>query len=147
MEKYKLIDEKYLRFSYRDQSLFNCARGSVGEDNVTFLNEHYRSHFSIIEFSNREWYSGSLEINTNYDNLYFPPEGEDFLEWIDVKGKTVRPNNTSALNLVEGNKVLQVLSNLHESFSIHGKYPSFGIVTPFKAQAKFYPIFVVNPCS
>lgn len=144
MSKYNLINEEYLRFSYLTQSLFNCARGSVGSENVTLLNEHYRSHFSIIEFSNREWYGGNLEINTNYDNLYFPPEGKDFLEWINVKGNTVRPNNRSALNKIEGEKVLQVLESLYESYSYIGKKPSIGIVTPFNAQGKFYRDRLIN---
>ena len=144
MNKYNLIDEQFLRFSYRDQSLFGCARGSVGEDNVTLLNEHYRSHFSIIEFSNQEWYGGNLEINTNYDNLFFPPEGRNFLEWINVKGNTIRPNNRSALNKIEGEKVLALLRNFHQIYSDQGMTPSIGIVTPFNAQAKFFRDSIVE---
>ncbi|PKL81371.1 MAG: hypothetical protein CVV24_15590, partial [Ignavibacteriae bacterium HGW-Ignavibacteriae-3] len=53
MEKHGLLVEDSLRFSYSSQSLYDCSRGTVGENNVTLLNEHYRSHFSIIEFSNR----------------------------------------------------------------------------------------------
>jgi len=145
MNKYNLIEEKFLRFSYRDNSLFACARGSVGDDdNVTLLNEHYRSHFSIIEFSNQEWYEGNLEINTNYDNLFFPPEGRNFLEWINVKGNTIRPNNRSALNKIEGEKVLALLRKFHETYSDQGMTPSIGIVTPFNAQAKFFRDSIVE---
>lgn len=138
MDKYKLINDQFLRFSYREQSLFHCARGSVGEENVVLLNEHYRSHFSIIEFSNQEWYGGNLEIKTNYDNLFFPPEDKNFLEWIDVKGNTTRPNNTSALNKDEAREVLSQLRKFHESYLGQNKIPSIGIVTPFNAQAKYF---------
>jgi len=138
MEKHNLIHEDTLRFSYREQSLFHCARGSIGPENVVLLNEHYRSHFSIIEFSNQEWYGGNLEIKTNYDNLFFPPKDKSFLEWIDVKGKTTRPNNKSALNKDEARAVLTQLRVFQESYSGLDRIPSIGIVTPFNAQAKFY---------
>lgn len=74
MQKYDLIKDDYLRFSYSIQSLYHWARGIVSNDCVTLLNEHYRSHHSIIEFSNREWYNGYLDIRTNYDNLLYPPK-------------------------------------------------------------------------
>jgi very-short-patch-repair endonuclease len=135
MDKYNLIEENYLRFSYATQSLYHCARGSVGENNVTMLNEHYRSHFSIIEFSNREWYTGNLDIRTNYDNLIYPPEDRDHLEWIDVVGNVTRPNNSSALNTNEGDRVIEILG---EIFALYGdRQPSVGIVTPFAAQSKY----------
>lgn len=136
MDKYNLIDDNYLRFSYSTQSLYHCARGAVGENNVTLLNEHYRSHFSIIEFSNREWYTGNLDIRTNYDNLIFPPEGRNHLEWIDISGNVTRPNNRSALNRIEASRAIEVLVDIFELYG--DRQPSIGIVTPFTAQAKHF---------
>ena len=130
LSQFTLLADDTLRFSYSAQSLYDCSRGAVGRDDVTLLNEHYRSHFSIIEFSNREWYGGSLDIRTNYDNLVFPPDGRHHLEWINIVGRTVRPGR-SALNQAEANRVLQVLA---EIFSLYGENISIGIVTPFVAQ-------------
>jgi len=134
MDKHNLLDDDGLRFSYSAQSLYHCARGAVGSDNVTVLNEHYRSHYSIIEFSNREWYDGNLEIRTNYENLVFPPEGKDFIEWIDVKGKTVSPGS-SAVNYIEADHAIEVLDNIMKVFV--AKKISIGIVTPFRAQVRY----------
>ena len=132
LEKHGLLTDDNLRFSYSAQSLYHCSRGAVNQDAVTLLNEHYRSHFSIIEFSNREWYDGNLEIRTNYDNLFFPPDGREHIEWINVVGQTVRPGNTSALNVAEANKVLDVLKQV---FQLYGdQKPTIGIATPFAAQ-------------
>ena len=133
MSKYNLIENDMLGFSYTTQSLYKCARGLVIEDEIILLNEHYRSHFSIIEFSNSQWYSGNLDIRTNYDNLYMPPVEEENIEWIDIQGNTVRPNNRSARNTKEAEKVLDIMKEIIQLYS--GERPSFGIVTPFSAQA------------
>src|SRR3989339_332529 len=135
MQKYSLIHEDNLRFSYSIQSLYHCARGIVSDDCVTLLNEHYRSHYSIIEFSNREWYDGHLDIRTNYDNLFYPPDGKNNLEWINTKGETERLNGRSALNKKEANEVLVLLSKFLTSYQ--NEQPSIGIVTPFSAQAEY----------
>lgn len=135
LNKYDLIDDDNLRFSYSIQSLYNCARGIVSEDFVTLLNEHYRSHYSIIEFSNREWYDGNLDIRTNYDNLFLPPDDKNNLEWINIKGETERLNGRSAFNKKEADKVLELLSYFINFYK--EKEPSIGIVTPFTAQADY----------
>ena len=135
MQKYSLLNEDNLRFSYSIQSLYHCSRGAVGAGEVTLLNEHYRSHFSIIEFSNREWYDGHLDIRTNYDNLIFPPDGREHIEWANVVGNTFKPHGTSALNEAEANKVLTLLDVLLKMYK--ERKPSFGIVTPFSAQKNY----------
>lgn len=135
LERYGLLGEDNLRFSYSTQSLYHCSRGAVDQDTVTLLNEHYRSHFSIIEFSNREWYDGNLEIRTNYDNLFFPPDGREHIEWLNIVGQTERPGNTSALNVPEANKVLDVLDELFNLYK--DEKPTMGIVTPFAAQKQY----------
>jgi len=135
MQKYNLLGDDSLRFSYSAQSLYDCSRGAVGKDDVTLLNEHYRSHFSIIEFSNREWYDGYLDIRTNYENLFFPPDTREHIEWIDVRGKTVRPGK-SALNQIEAERVLEVLQEVFNEYK--DRRPSVGIVTPFREQADYF---------
>lgn len=135
LDKHDLLSDNNLRFSYSAQSLYHCSRGAVSQDAVTLLNEHYRSHFSIIEFSNREWYDGNLEIRTNYDNLFFPPNNREHIEWIDVVGQTERPDNTSARNIAEANKVLEVLEEIFKFY--RDQRPTIGIVTPFVAQKEY----------
>jgi superfamily I DNA and/or RNA helicase/very-short-patch-repair endonuclease len=140
MEKYNLLEDDNFRFSYSIQSLYHCARGIVSSDSVTLLNEHYRSHFSIIEFSNREWYDSHLDIRTNYANLFFPPDSDGFnnrhLNWFDLKGHTTRPGGRSALNKNEADRTLDLLNTLINYYN--DKKPSIGIVTPFTAQAEYF---------
>lgn len=142
MQKYDLIAEEMLSFSYNTQSLYKCARGAISSDDVVMLNEHYRSHFSIIEFSNNEWYAENLDIRTNYDNLFFPPQSKNHIEWINITGNTTRPNNRSALNTTEAKATLDILEELKAYYP--DKNPSFGIVTPFTAQAKYFKEEIVQ---
>jgi len=142
MQKYNLLQDDNLRFSYSIQSLYHCSRGIVSDDCVTLLNEHYRSHYSIIEFSNKEWYDGHLDIRTNYDNLFYPPNGKSNLEWINLKGETERLNGRSAINKNEAKKVLELLSQFLNTYE--NDKPSIGIVTPFTAQAEFLKQEIIN---
>jgi len=135
MQKYNLLRNDYFRFSYSNQSLYTCSRGTVSKDDIILLNEHYRSHFSIIQFSNREWYDGNLDIRTNYDNLFYPPKGRKHIEWIDIKGNTIKPRGRSAFNKNEAIRVLEVLEEIFEIYK--DQQPSVGIVTPFTAQKDY----------
>lgn len=132
------------RFTYTTQSLFHCARGIVDENSITLLNEHYRSHFSIIEFSNRQWYSGYLDIRTNYDNLFYPPEGKAHLEWINIKGETLRKSGRSAYNEKEAELVVSLLDKFISYYQGSNHLPSFGIVTPFTAQAELLKELIIK---
>lgn len=50
---------------YREKSLLDLASAAVaGEDEVIFLDEHYRSTPHLIGFSNREIYRGALRVMT-----------------------------------------------------------------------------------
>jgi superfamily I DNA and/or RNA helicase len=141
LEKYNLIESgEGIRFSYINQSLYKCARGIVDQKNVTLLNEHYRSHHSIIDFSNNEWYNGELDIRTNYDSLFKFDEIEDNIIWIDIKGKTEKLNGTSALNKEEAERICVTLERLFK----RKNNKSVGIVTPFSAQEKYLKSIIIK---
>jgi superfamily I DNA and/or RNA helicase len=64
-QKHGLEPESGDRFDYRKKSILDLVSETLpSQDRVTFLDEHYRSHPSIIAFSNSAFYGGSLRIMT-----------------------------------------------------------------------------------
>jgi len=130
-------------FLYNRTSLFDLARASVGtKPGTIMLKEHYRSHRSIVEFSNNEFYDGELVVRTDLKQRNVP---EPFLKdgcgafWVDVPGEAHRPSGGSAFNPTELQALRQVLPRLLDSLSRYdeNEYPfSIGIVTPFREQSR-----------
>src|SRR5690606_35071633 len=97
-----------------------------------FLEEHYRSHFAIIEFSNRQFYGGRLKVHTDLAKLsQRVPAEEHGVFWHNVRGHV--PQSTgSAYNEPELEAVIERVLLLLESL---GPETTVGVVTPFRAQA------------
>lgn len=99
------------------------------------LREHFRSHYDIIQFSNKTWYDNTLIISTDYNMLNpCPIENKSYhaIEWIDVQGEIIQKNNSSALIMAEAEKVIDILDNLINKNNFNGE---IGIITPFRLQA------------
>lgn len=107
---------------------YSLANKSLFES--VFLDEHYRCHPEIIQFSNKNFYEKklgqTLRITTTNDSYKIEPKG---IRWIHVKGEMHRKKN---INMAEVNSCIdlaQKLANQHQGASI-------GIVTPFRDQYK-----------
>jgi very-short-patch-repair endonuclease len=123
-------DEDLASLSYRDRSLFGVASSRTG-GRTMILDLHFRSHPSIIEFSNRRLYGGLLQVCTSRSRYLTGPA----LEWRDVAGRTERgPGGRSWLNRAEAAGVVDVLEELDRELG--GSQLSFGVVTPYRAQAE-----------
>ena len=62
-ERNELAPEVARRFDYRDVSLLDLFNQTLStQEQVSFLDEHFRSVPEIIEFSNREFYAGRLRV-------------------------------------------------------------------------------------
>ena len=119
-------------WSYCIHSLFDLAVAVGHRDDLVHLRDHYRSHASIIEYSNREFYNGLLRVATDYSRLRFPYGSDNSVLWKNVTGVTIRPQEGSAFNQMEINAVIEQLKEL-----INGNYVgTIGVVTPFKRQAE-----------
>ena len=119
-------------FSYCIHSLFDLAIAVGHGDDLVHLRDHHRSHASIIDFSNREFYNGLLRVATDYSKLKFPFGPDKSVVWKDVTGNTIRPQAGSAYNQEEINAVVEQLKEL-----VSGNYiGTIGVVTPFKRQAE-----------
>ena len=119
-------------WSYCIHSLFDLAIAVGHGDDLVHLRDHHRSHASIIDFSNREFYNGLLRVATDYSRLKFPYGPDKSVIWKNVTGETVRPQAGSAFNQMEIDAVIEQLREL-----VNGNYVgTIGVVTPFKRQAE-----------
>lgn len=123
------------RWSYRGSSIYDLAESMTEAENIIQLRDHHRSFLDIIQFSNQEFYDNTLRIATDYSRLKSPNNGEPILgmQWMDVKGKTVRPEKGGAYNLKEAETVIRILHRLAIELEFEG---SIGVTTPFRLQAE-----------
>lgn len=123
------------RWSYRGSSIYDLAESMAEADNIIQLRDHHRSFLDIIQFSNQEFYDNTLRIATDYSRLQSPNNGKPILgmQWMDVKGKTIRPELGGAYNLQEAEGVIRILKRLAIELEFEG---SIGVTTPFHLQAE-----------
>lgn len=119
-------------WSYSVNSVYALATTKVKSGDIIQLRDHFRSCAEIIEFSNDEFYDGTLRPATDYGKLRCPPGEKPGIRWIDVKGHTVRPSNGSAYNAEEITQVISELRRLVKS----GYRGTIGVTTPFRIQAE-----------
>lgn len=123
------------RWSYRGSSIYDLTESMAEAENIIQLRDHHRSFLDIIQFSNQEFYDNTLRIATDYSRLQSPNNGKPILgmQWMNVKGKTVRPENGGAYNLKEAEGVIRILRRLAMELEFDG---SIGVTTPFHLQAE-----------
>ena len=130
--------EVFALWSYCIHSLFDLAVAVGHGDDLVHLRDHHRSHASIIEYSNREFYNGLLRVATDYSRLKFPYGQDKIVIWKNVAGETVRPQAGSAFNQMEIDAVIEQLREL-----INSRYiGTIGVVTPFKRQAELITYYL-----
>ena len=118
-----------LRFTYIGNSLYDL---SVTSGEVIQLQDHYRSHSHIVDFSKHQWYRGTLQIWTDYDRLKAPPDGKFGIRWTEISGTASRPVSGSVFILAEVEAVVEQVTDLLVNQRFDG---TVGVVTPFRAQA------------
>lgn len=123
------------RWSYRTSSIYDLAMSMVSAENIVQLRDHHRSFLDIIQFSNQEFYGNTLRVATDYSRLNAPNNGKPIqgMQWMNVKGRTVRPESGGAYNLQEVEAVLRILRRLSVELGFEG---SIGVTTPFHFQAE-----------
>lgn len=122
------------RWSYRSCSIYDLAESVAKSDDIIQLRDHHRSYLDIIQFSNQEFYDNTLRIATDYRRLESPNNGQPILgmQWMNVKGQTVRPESGGAYNVKEAEGVVRLLRRLAMELDFRG---SIGVTTPFHLQA------------
>jgi hypothetical protein len=114
---------------YRNTSILDLVNDRVANQNqVCFLDEHFRSKPDIIQFSNRHFYNESLKIMTK-----MPVDDHvGSLKIIDTNG--VR--DKQGVNEKEANELIEYLENLiveQQSLPV-ALCQSIGILSPFRDQ-------------
>lgn len=124
------------RWSYRANSIYDLAESVVPSECIIQLRDHHRSFMDIIQFSNQEFYDNTLRVATDYRHLT-SPENEKGpvlgMQWMNVKGQTIRPDKGGAYNTREVQGIIRMLRHLTEDLHFEG---SIGVTTPFHLQAE-----------
>ncbi len=131
LSQYEIPDKYQLMWRFRSNSMFDIA--SYYSIKPVLLDEHYRSAWPIIEFSNKEFYGGKMRIMSNSGD-------EKALELIVVPdGKA---DSEITRNPAEVEAIMQRLQELinedseKEKADENHKPVSIGIVSPFRGQVE-----------
>lgn len=131
-DQFGLDESQRETFSFRDVSLLDLVSETINDqERVAFLNEHFRSHPEIIDFSNREFYSRRLHIMTGHRRVDGAPMRPLSLTRIEggKRGK-------SGTNPKEADAVIEAIAVICRAQadlppeSVH----SIGILSPFRDQ-------------
>ena len=117
---------------YRDKSLLDLVDDALGsQEQVAFLNEHFRSMPQIIEFSNKEFYAGALQVMTARPETV----RERAVEIRNLSGH--RANN--GVNTVEADALIEeLMERIDSQRSIDASLcHSIGVLSPFRDQVDY----------
>ena len=118
------------RFSYKETSLYDLFTEIT---NVTpvFLNETYRSHIEIAQYSNESFYDNKLRVAVDPSQLSIPKGRSPGLHWTPVKSEILSGGPSGCYSIKECEFIVQNIYELLET----GFRGSIGVVTPFRQQA------------
>jgi len=121
--------KNFADFSYSKNSIYDISERVVRSCNQSplLLNEHFRSHRDIIDYSNIYFYENKLKIKTRDMGLNVLRG----IKWINIVGTT--KSIGSSVNEEEANTVLDTLIKYSKS---ELRNRTFGVVTLFRAQAE-----------
>ncbi|MCA9142533.1 MAG: AAA family ATPase [Planctomycetales bacterium] len=128
-KEFGLSDELRQRFHYRDKSILDLLNESITtQDDVHFLDEHFRSMPQIIRFSNERFYGNSLSV------MRLSPETESV--------RCVQPvfipdgKKSGGANELEAAAIVEALIHLVDSQAgiPSQACQSIGVLSPFRDQ-------------
>ncbi len=126
-----LTDRETALFNYRDDSILDLVRDRISEqEDVVFLDEHFRSLPPLIRFSNREFYNGAIKIMQERPK----PVEEQCMFYLNVGGSREEAGH----NPTEAERIIDKLNRIANEQA--GRPPeqcnSLGILSPFSAQVE-----------
>ncbi len=115
------------KYDYRQKSILDFYLENITNQNsITFLNEHYRSHPSIINYSNHTYYHNKLYVMTEKSDS----RSHNRVQLIHTKGS----RDATGVNADEADKCLEKIKEIIENHS-DARKPTIGILSPFRKQA------------
>ncbi len=125
LSQYNIPDKYQLMWRFRTNSMFDLA--NYYSTNPVLLDEHFRSYYPIIQFSNQEFYGNRIRIMTKDSAT------DDVLELHRVLDGKVDSDATR--NMPEVEAVLKRVHELILADSENDENPvSIGIISPFRGQ-------------
>lgn len=125
LSQYNIPDKYQLMWRFRTNSMFDLA--NYYSTNPVLLDEHFRSYYPIIQFSNHEFYGNRIRIMTKDSGT------NDVLELHRVTDGKVDSDATR--NMPECEAVLRRVHELIAEDEGNDDNPvSIGIVSPFRGQ-------------
>lgn len=122
--------------SYRDNSIIDLALQSVTQqDQVAFLDEHFRSQPELINFSNQHFYANKLKVMQHR-----PCSTSGHVQVTQVNGE----RSSSGVNVKEAEAILAKLQEIIEDNRQNGIFKSLGVLSPFSKQAQYLSDLVEN---
>ena len=132
IEQFDLENLPYEQLNYRDQSLLDLVSDCLpSQEQVFFLNEHYRSVPDIIAFNNQRFYQHQLRVMT----VLKKQEWGRGIEINPVFGKRLKKGH----NPIEADWVIAKIKDLiaeEADVGLPGKW-SIGILSPFRDQVEY----------
>lgn len=120
------------QLDYRNKSILDLVSDAIKNQNqVHFLNEHYRSMPDIIQFSNQHFYDNNLDVMTACPATVLRQNA--FLH--QVEGK----RNKTGYNKKEADTIFEMIRNIIDSEKqlAPNLCQSIGILSPFKDQVDY----------
>lgn len=119
------------QLNYRTTSFLDFfSQQLTSQNQVTFLNEHYRSYPSIIDFSNQNIYHGRLKILKH--------EVHKNQKTGIILHKTAGSRNVKGFNASETKKIVSILTKIVHKYqsTAASEKPSIGVLSPFRDQVQ-----------
>ncbi len=128
LRKYSLPADKI--FDYRSRSILDFFLFKIpNQDQVTFLKEHFRSTPSLIEFSNKHFYEGQLEVLKSLPKHTINSQ----IEVVQVNGE----RDKKGINVIEAKAVMTKMNKIILKYKNESDVPDIGIISLFSAQANY----------
>lgn len=128
LSQYDIADRYQLIWRFRTNSVFDLA--AFYSARPIMLDEHYRSHSSIINFSNEQFYGGKIRVMKKESSF----ETRLKLEIIE----NAKVDLDSTRNMPEAEKIMEKVHEiiLSEKNLKGKKASSIGIISPFRGQVE-----------
>lgn len=129
-EQYELPNRD--QYNFREFSVLDLVQNAIqSQEQVAFLNEHFRSEPDIIRFSNEHFYQNNLRVMTAKPSSHLKKN----IEFVQCDG--IR--NKRGFNEVEAEAVLKYLKTIIEeqaAFKMEDVW-TIGLLSPFRDQVDF----------
>ena len=129
LAKYSLNNSSKGVVSYRDNSILDLALTALNSNQqLAFLDEHFRSNPELIHFSNRHFYADKLKIMQHR-----PCTSSGFLHLQRIDGS----RDKSGFNKLEAQAVIAAITRQIDDDQKQGVVHSLGVISPFRHQAEY----------